>query len=43
MEPDTTGGTIVKSRDIVLEGVSRLFASACLHSIYAEATHKTSS
>ena len=36
-------GHHVKSRDIVPVDVSRLFASACLHSIYEEASHKTSS
>ena len=36
-------GHPVKSRDVFLGSVSRLFASACLHSIYEEALHKTSS
>ena len=36
-------GHHVKSRDVFLGSGSRLFASPCLHSIYEEALHKTSS
>ena len=39
MEPDTTGGTVVKSRDIV-PMVSRDFVLVRLHSLYAETVRK---